>query len=106
MVQICWQAALAQRSTRLPPAPPLQQDLQDVNSLLNTVVRGAVAARAGLPSWLQPLVPNLAPLLDYSLEFAHHGAQLGFAVVEPLLNRSQACWPCTFLSGLNGPVGR
>jgi len=44
-----------------------------VTSLLSTFVRGAVAVRAALPSWLKPLVPDLSPLLAYGLEFVHHG---------------------------------
>lgn len=48
--------------------------MQDVTSLLSTLVRGVVSVRAGLPSWLKPLVPDLSPLLEVGLEFVHHGA--------------------------------
>lgn len=45
-----------------------------MTSLLSTLVRGVVSVRAGLPSWLKPLVPDLSPLLEVGLEFVHHGA--------------------------------
>lgn len=57
----------------VPHLPPSKQDVQDVTSLLSTLVRGVVSVRAGLPSWLKPLVPDLSPLLEVGLEFVHHG---------------------------------
>ncbi|PRW60704.1 lipase [Chlorella sorokiniana] len=67
---------IANTADIVPQLPPSKQDVQDLTSPLSTLVRGVVAVRAELPSWLKPLVPDLSPLLKYGLEFVHHGVYI------------------------------
>lgn len=58
-----------------PHVPPTATAVVDANKVLSDFVRGVEAVRAGLPTWLSSLIPNLTPLAAAGYSYWHWGPQ-------------------------------